>query len=110
MIRSWTPFAGPCDENSLSPDAEAELLEAAWFYEKRVSGLGGRFLHEFDAAIQAIPAAPDWWRVVGGEIRRSTMRRFPFGIHDRAQGDDLRILVMKHYERHPDYGKDRLGL
>ncbi|HZW30620.1 MAG TPA: type II toxin-antitoxin system RelE/ParE family toxin [Isosphaeraceae bacterium] len=94
----------------MHPDAEAELLEAAWFYEKRVSGLGGRFLHEFDAAIQTIQAAPDRWRIVGGEIRRYVMRKFPYGVYSRVQGDTLRILVIKHHKRHPDYGKDRLGL
>ena len=34
------------------PDAEAEVVEAVEFYEGKVSGLGDRFLHEFDAAIR----------------------------------------------------------
>ena len=55
------------------PDAEAELLEAVQFYERRVPGLGDRFLREFDAAIAAIQDAPDRWRVVQAGVRRSVM-------------------------------------
>lgn len=36
------------------------------------------------------------------------MRRFPYGIYYRREGDDLRILVVKHHSRHPDYWKYRL--
>ncbi len=62
------------------PEAEAELVAAAEFYEARSPGLGDRFLREFDAAIAAILASPGLWPVVEGELRRYTMRRFPFGI------------------------------
>jgi hypothetical protein len=44
------------------------------------------------------------------EIRRFVMRKFPYGIYYRVQGDALRVLVIKHHKRHPDYGMDRLGL
>lgn len=36
------------------PDAEAELIEAARFYEQRIHGLGARFLDSGDRAIKAI--------------------------------------------------------
>lgn len=91
------------------PDAEAELLEALRSYEAKDRGLGDRFLHEFDAAITSIQASPDRWRVVEHDVRRFLMRRFPYGIYYRAEGDELRILVVKHHSRHPDYWKYRLG-
>jgi len=90
------------------PEAEAELVEAAEFYEARSPGLGERFLREFDAAIAAILASPRLWPVVEGDLRRYTMRRFPFGIYYRAGGDELRILVIGHHSRHPEYWRDRL--
>jgi len=90
------------------PEAEAEFLEAARFYERRTEGLGDRFLHELDAAIQSILIAPDRYRIVDGDVRRYVMRQFPYGIYYRVQGDELRILVIKHHSRHPDYGKERL--
>jgi plasmid stabilization system protein ParE len=91
------------------PDAEAELVEAARFYEGRSPGLGDRFLGEFDAAITEIQASPGLWPAVEGDLRCHTMRRFPFGIYYRIQGDELRILVVKHHSRHPEYWRYRLS-
>lgn len=90
------------------PDAEAELLEAVRFYERKVPGLGDRFLREFDAAIAAVRGAPDRWRIVEADVRRYVMRRFPYAIYYRIEGSELRILVVKHHSRHPDYWKYRL--
>ena len=40
------------------PEAEAEVVEAAAFYNQRVRGLGERFLKDFDKAISEILANP----------------------------------------------------
>ena len=91
------------------PDAEAELLEAVEFYERRVPGLGDRLLREFDAAIAAIQDSPERWSVVVDDVRRFVMRRFPYGIYYRVERDVIRVLVVKHHSRHPDYWRYRLG-
>ena len=93
---------------SYHPEAEAELIEAARFYERRSKGLGERFLREFDAAIAKIQADPQRWPVVEGDFRRHTMKRFPFSIYYRAGHETLYILVVKHHSRHPDYWRHRL--
>lgn len=90
------------------PEAEAELVEAVQFYEDRVAGLGGRFLREIEAAILTILEAPDRRQQVEGSICRYLLRRFPYGVYYRVEGDELRILVIKHHSRHPDYWKQRL--
>jgi len=90
------------------PEAEAELIDAARFYERRVRGLGGRFLREFDEAIEKILEAPERWQSVEGDLRRYLMPRFPYGIYYRVSDEELRILVVKHHSRHPDYWKHRL--
>ena len=90
------------------PEAEAELLEAARYYEDRMPGLGHRFLREFDEALEKVAIAPERWQLVEGTIRRYSMRRFPYGIYYRMNHDELRVLVVKHHHRHPDYWKARL--
>ena|SRR3989337_286381 len=91
------------------PDAESELIEAASFYERRLPGLGVEFLDQVDTAIAAILEAPKRWRIVEGDIRRFPMKRFPYGIYYRIHDDTVRILVIKHHSRHPDYWKYRKG-
>jgi toxin ParE1/3/4 len=87
---------------------EAEVIDAARFYEQKLPGLGGRFLDEFEAAVQQILKSPGLWRFVDGERRRFLMPRFPFGIYYRLADDELRILVVKHHQRHPGYGRGRI--
>jgi plasmid stabilization system protein ParE len=73
-----------------------------------VAGLGEDFLDEFEAAINAIWDAPEGWQIIEGDLRRYLMRRFPYGIYYRAVDEELRILVVKHHSRHPDYWRHRL--
>lgn len=93
---------------SYHPEAEAELLEAAQYYEEQLPGLGLRFLEEYETAVAMIVDAPDRWQTVESDVKRYIMRRFPYGIYYRIAGGTLRILVVKHHRRHPDYWKDRL--
>lgn len=57
------------------PDAEAELIQAARFYESRVSSLGSEFLDAADRAIAVIVEAPDRWSIIEADVRRYLMPR-----------------------------------
>lgn len=85
-----------------------ELIESARYYEARSAGLGDRFLDEINAGIGEIRAAPDRWEVVEGDLRRYILQRFPFSIFYRMRQDELRILVVMHQRRRPDYWRHRL--
>lgn len=91
------------------PDAEAELIEAAQFYEQRVPTLGSQFLDAADRAIGAIQEAPERWSIIEADVRHYLMPRFPYAIYYRVLPDHLRILAFKHHGRHPDYWRDRLS-
>lgn len=90
------------------PDAEAELIEAARFYESKLPGLGAQFLNGVDHAISVISAAPDRWAVIEKDIRRYLIPRFPYAIYYRVLGDEIRVLTFKHHRRHPDYWRYRI--
>jgi len=87
--------------------AEAELIETAQFYEHRLSGLGVEFLNAIDQAIAVIVESPERWRVIEKDVQRYLMPRFPFAIYYRMLSDHVRILVIKHHSRHPNYGRGR---
>ncbi len=91
------------------PEAEAELVAAAEFYESRSPTLGEEFLREFDVAISEVQKNPTLWTVVEGDVRCHTIRRFPFSIYYRVLEDELRILVIHHHNRHPEYWRHRLA-
>jgi plasmid stabilization system protein ParE len=91
------------------PDAEAELIESARFYEQRVSSLGAQFLDAAELAIGAILDAPERWSILEAGVRRYLMPRFPFAVYYRVWPDHLRILAFKHNSRDPDYWRYRLS-
>ncbi len=91
------------------PDAEAELIEAAQFYQQRVPTLGAQFLDAADRSLKGIQEAPERWSILEADVRRSLMPRFPYAIYYRVFSGELRILAFKHHSRHPDYWRHRLA-
>jgi plasmid stabilization system protein ParE len=90
------------------PAAEAELIQAAEFYEQQVPSLGGQFLDVIEDAVASIIESPKRWRILEKDVRRFLLPRFPFAIYYRAPGGSIRILAVKHHSRHPDFWHDRL--
>jgi plasmid stabilization system protein ParE len=84
------------------PDAEAELIEAAEFYERRASTLGAQFLDAADHAINIIQDARDRWHIIESGVGGYLMPRFPYSIYYRIAEDHIRILAFRHHSRHPN--------
>ena len=90
------------------PAVEGELREIQRYYEDRSPGLGAQFIDEFERQVLALAATPGRWMVVSGDTRRCLMRRFPYIIYFRQLGEEaLRVTVVKHQRRHPEYGQGR---
>ncbi|MBM3883340.1 MAG: type II toxin-antitoxin system RelE/ParE family toxin [Verrucomicrobia bacterium] len=60
--------------------ADAELAEAARWYETQAPGLGQEFLDEFEAVMDRIMRFPEAWRRIGTRHRRCLLRRFPYAV------------------------------
>jgi len=89
------------------PEAEAELIDAAEFYEAKLHGLGSDFLDAVDAAVANVSTDPLRHPTCGQEVRRYLMPRFPYALYYRTTAQEIRILAVKHHSRHPDYWKCR---
>jgi plasmid stabilization system protein ParE len=90
------------------PAVQDEVERIRDYYEDRSPGLGGAFVDEFEKQVLRVAAQPERWMVVSGDIRRCLMRRFPYVIYFRRVGAErLRVTVVKHQRRHPEYGRDR---
>lgn len=89
------------------PEAEAEFNEAIEYYEVIESGLGYDFAVEIHSAIQRSVTLPKAWPIVEGDIRRSLVKRFPYGILYAEQHEEIYIVAVMHLHRHPDYWKHR---
>ena len=87
--------------------AEAELNDAAAFYEQVEAGLGYAFLDDVDAALAAIQAHPEANETRYGRIRRRLLVRFPYALLYSFDGEQVRILAIAHQRRRPFYWRRR---
>jgi len=93
--------------NFLAP-AQAELDEAAAYYETQREGLGAQFIEEVKRAIQRILQYPDAWAPISRRTRRCRTNRFPYGVIYQVRGDLLLIVAIMHLHREPRSWRARL--
>jgi toxin ParE1/3/4 len=90
------------------PEAELELIEAAVYYEKQVSGLGERFESEIRYAIDLLLDQPQIGPLIDPDLRKFILTRFPFTLYYSVTVDVLRIEAVAHQSRRPGYWKSRV--
>jgi plasmid stabilization system protein ParE len=84
---------------SFHPDAESEFLLAIDFYEDREAGLGRDFALEIYSTVERILTYPDAWPVIEENIRRSLVKRFPFGVLYSKHEEEIVIVAIMHLNR-----------
>lgn len=91
------------------PEAEAEFNAAIDWYEARGPGLGLEFAAEVRAAVGRAVALPLAWQAVDGEIRRSLVHRYPYGVLYAPEPGRLFIVAVMHLRQRPGYWRSRVG-
>ena len=93
---------------SFHPEAEVEFNEAINYFEEIKSGLGCDFSDEIFDAIERSISMPDAWPVIHKNIRRTLLRRFPFGVLYSVEMDEIYVIAVMHLHRHPGYWLHRV--
>jgi toxin ParE1/3/4 len=89
------------------PEAEAEMIDAASWYESQQEDLGKRFLASLQDALNRISLNPELYKVDENGIRRCMTRTFPFGVIFRISADMIVVIAVMHLHRDPGYWKNR---
>lgn len=92
------------------PPARREMLEAARWYERKLPGLGGRFLDEISNALVTLRDFPGSVPPLDAVYRRVRVNVFPYGLVFRIDGDLVSIVAVMHLKRRPGYRRRRTGL
>ncbi|WP_029144781.1 type II toxin-antitoxin system RelE/ParE family toxin [Microbacterium luticocti] len=95
------------------PEAEAEFLDAARYYETTQAGLGDEFDTEVTKAVDYIQWNPEAWPTFPGWDRLPVVRSrkvdvFPYRVVYFVRDDVLLIVAFAHQSRHPGYWKNRV--
>ncbi len=85
----------------LRPEAEADIEEAAAWYDKQREGLGNEFLDEISSVFETISRNPSMYPVVHRHTHRALIHRFPFGIYYRIEEKMIMVVAVMHGSRHP---------
>ena len=92
----------------IRPQADAEIAEAALWYESQEPGLGQEFLRSFRSASVMLQRNPYLYQEVAKETRRVLMRRFPYSIFYEVRDQDIIILACFHTGRNPQKWQERV--
>ena len=92
----------------IRPEADAELEEAARWYEERSQGLGGEFLALFAKVTDSIRQRPFLFAPILGNARRALLHRFPYSIIYEVFEDEVVILACFHERRDPKEWRRRI--
>src|SRR5688572_32222284 len=83
------------------PLAEADLDQAARWYDEERVGLGSRFVSEVDHLFGRIRERPQQFPSVSGDIRRALLHTFPYAVYFRETDETIRVLAVLHLRRRP---------
>jgi plasmid stabilization system protein ParE len=93
----------------IRPEAEADLTDAAVWYDSRETGLGLELLSEVDSAIARALKNPESFTRVrrNPTIRRVLTRRFPYRVFFIVRPDAIVVFAVLHAARHDRVWKHR---
>jgi plasmid stabilization system protein ParE len=92
----------------IRPEAEAEVIEAATWYEHRDRTLAARFALVFRSLMTRIVDNPFQYQIVEDDMRRAPVHGFPYGIMYVTTDDEIVILSCFHGRRNPARWRERL--
>lgn len=92
----------------LLSEAERELEDAFWWYERQRGGLGLEFLLAFDAAVESLRRLPEGHELVALKTRKALLRRFPYLVLYAVEAERVLITAVFHGRRDPRRWADRV--
>ena len=90
------------------PEAEQDVEEAFWWYERQRAGLGLEFLLALDAAVSGVLRLPDGHALVARRTRKMLLRRFPFLLLYVLEERRILVTAVFHGRRNPRSWSDRV--
>ena len=88
--------------------ASEDLAEAVRFYKSEAGvGLARRFLTEFERVAKLLEQHPGIGTLTADGRRVHPLTDFPYSVIYRQEDVGLRLLVVRHQSRDPDYGESR---
>jgi len=89
------------------PAVEQDVAEAFKRYDEVSPVLGEEFKKELRNLISLAAANPGRFHPLKSGFRRANLRRFPYHFVYRELPNGIRVTLVRHHKRHPDFGLER---
>ena len=89
------------------PEAAAEFIAGARYYEAHAENLGLDFIAAVEATYRRLVIFPESGHSFGSRLRRVLVPGFPYGLVYRAEADRVLIVAVAHVRRRPGYWRSR---
>jgi len=91
-------------------EAAAELDEALTHYQERGDqALAERMLAQVSGLLDLLAVHPDLGHVAARGVRRFGLKRFPFDLVYRVDGEQLVVVAVVHHRRKPGFWQTRIS-
>jgi plasmid stabilization system protein ParE len=90
------------------PEAHAEMIEQARYYEVKSEGLGEDFLSAVEETTKRIEQFPAAGPIDRAYTRKRLVSGFPFTILYEVQPDRIYIAAVMHQHQRPGYWRKRV--
>jgi plasmid stabilization system protein ParE len=95
-------------EVSYHPEAEAEIRAAAAWYLSRSQRAAVGLIEELDRVMVLIQQFPEWQPPYDERHRFAVLRRYPYSVVYRIEGERIRVIAFAHSRRSAGYWQDRV--
>lgn len=85
----------------IDPLARGDVADARDWYDGQRAGLGGEFVDEVNAAVGRFRHQPLVHAPIHRTLRKAVVRRFPYVILYRVEGDAVTVVAVHHTSRDP---------
>ncbi len=92
---------------AVRPESQADIKEAALWYEDQLAGLGTRFRNELRTTFGHIADNFLRFPVIEGNVRRALLHRFPYAVYFTTQSDSVVVIAVLHQHRRPSAWQSR---
>lgn len=93
---------------SFVPEAEAELAEAATFYDQQRPGVGASLIESIEAACDFIAEHPLAGEPYHYGTRRKRLLAYDYYVIYRLERRLIRVVAIAHESRRANYWRDRI--
>ncbi len=93
---------------SFHPQAATDVVNAQdYYFEFAGAHVASRFTEELDRVVQLLRSNPGFGTPMSYQRRSYPLKGFPYSLVYRVEGEQLRVLIIRHQRQKPGYGNQR---